>query len=63
MTIRAKRHAWARRILSDTRLTGFDRHLALAVAGTDRCGIVFCQADGEFFFEARPQYAASLAST
>ncbi|WP_445219846.1 hypothetical protein ACKWRH_06800 [Bradyrhizobium sp. Pa8] len=44
-------------------MTGFDRHLALAVAGTDRRGIVICQADGEFFFEARPQYAASLAAS
>lgn len=39
----------------------FDRQLALAVAGIDPRGIVFCRVDGEFFFEPRP-YAASLAA-
>jgi hypothetical protein len=59
---RARRRAWAHRQLSNTRLTEFDRQLALAVAGIDRRGIVFCQMDGEFFFEPRPQYAATLAA-
>ena len=59
---RAKRRAWASRVLSDAHLTDFDRQLTLAVAGIDGRGIVFCQMDGEFFIESRPHYAASLAA-
>lgn len=62
MGYRARRCAWASRVISDARLTDFDRQLALAVAGIDRREIVFCQMDGELFFESRPQYAASLAA-
>ena len=62
MAIRAKRRAWARRVMSDPSLPDFDRQLALAVAGIDRRGIMFCRMDGELFVEPRPQYAANLAA-
>ncbi|MCP3400247.1 hypothetical protein [Bradyrhizobium sp. CCGB20] len=57
---RAKRRAWASRVLSDAHLTDLDKKLALSIADMDRRGFTFCQMDGEFFFQPKPQYAASL---
>jgi hypothetical protein len=60
MTIREKRRAWERRVAADPQVSHLDRQLTLAVAGTDRRGIVFRQINGEFFFESSPRYAARL---
>jgi hypothetical protein len=57
---RAKRRAWTYRVLSDERLTDLDKQLAMKVAAMDRRGFALCELDGEFFFQPKPQYAASL---
>ena len=56
---KAKRRAWVHRVMSDPRLTEFDRSLAMTVAHMDQKGFTFCEMDGEFFFEPKQQYAAS----
>jgi hypothetical protein len=58
---RAKRRAWAHRVMSDPRLSDIHRHLALTIAEMDRRGFVLCELDGELFFEPTERYAASLA--
>lgn len=58
---RAKRRAWAHRVMSDPRLTDFHRQLAMTVADMDRRGFVFCELDGEFFFQPKNQYATANA--
>jgi uncharacterized protein YbaA (DUF1428 family) len=58
---KAKRRAWAHRVMSDPRLSDFHRQLALTTAEMDRRGFVLCEMDGELVFEPKPQYAASLA--
>ena len=57
---KAKRRAWAHRVLSDPRMTDFHRQLALKVAEMERRGFNFYERDGEIFFQPKPQYAASL---
>lgn len=57
---RAKRRAWAHHVLSDARLSDLDKQLAMQIAAMDRRGFTFCELDGEFFFQPKPQYAASL---
>jgi hypothetical protein len=54
MTIRTKRQAWKQRVNSDPRVTDFDRHLTLAVAGIDWREIVFRQTNGEVFLHLQP---------
>ncbi|EIG56239.1 hypothetical protein [Bradyrhizobium sp. WSM1253] len=57
---RAARRAWAHRVMSDPRMSDIHRQVALTVADMDRRGFVFCELDGDLFFEPKPQYAASL---
>jgi hypothetical protein len=56
---RAKRRAWARRVASDPRLTDFHRRLAMTIAEMDRRGFVFCELNGELFFQPKERYAAA----
>lgn len=58
---RAKRRAWAYRVVSDPGLTDLDKKLALTVARMDRRGFSLCEMNGEFFFRPKEQYAASVA--
>lgn len=57
---KAKRRAWAHRVMSDPRLTDFHRQHALTIAEMDRRGFVYCEMDGEPYFEPNDRYAASL---
>jgi hypothetical protein len=59
---RARRRAWAHRVMSDPRLTDFHRQLALTTAEMDRRGFVLCELDGELFFEPTQRYAAANAA-
>ena len=59
---RAKRRAWACRVMSDPRMTDINRQLALTIADMDRRGFVFCEMDGELFFQPKEQYAAANAA-
>lgn len=56
---RAKRRAWAHRVLSDPRMTDFHRQLAITIADMDRRGFVICEMNGELFFRPKEQYAAA----
>lgn len=56
---KAKRRAWVHHVLSDAHLTDLDKKLAMKIAAMDRRGFTFCEMDGEFFFQPKPQYAAS----
>jgi hypothetical protein len=56
---KAKRRAWAHRVMSDPRLTDFHRQLALTIADMDRRGFTFCEMGGEVFFQPKEQYAAA----
>ncbi|MET4722040.1 uncharacterized protein YbaA (DUF1428 family) [Bradyrhizobium japonicum] len=57
---RAKRRAWACRVMSDPRMTEFHRQFAMTIADMDRRGFTLCELDGELFFEPKQQYAASF---
>jgi hypothetical protein len=59
---RAKRRAWAHRVMSDSRMTDLHRNLALTIAEMDRRGFVFCELDGELFFQPKQRYAAANAA-
>jgi hypothetical protein len=59
---KAKRRAWAHHVLSDPRMTDIHRHLALTIAEMDRRGFVFCELDGELFFQPKERYAAANAA-
>jgi hypothetical protein len=59
---RAKRRAWAHHVLSDPRMTDLHRNLALTIAEMDRRGFVFCELDGELFFQPKQRYAAANAA-
>jgi len=60
---RAKRRAWAARVMSDPRLNELDKRVALAIAEADRRGFTLCEQDGDFYFEPKDQYvAAKLAA-
>ena len=56
---RAARRACEYRVMSDSRLTGFHRQLALTIADMGRRGFVFCELDGELFFKPKEKYAAA----
>ena len=59
---RANRRAWMARVQSDPRLSDLDRQVALAVAEMDRRGFTLCQDHGEFFFQPKREWTASLAA-